>query len=368
MNPRNGEIYALGSYPSFDANLFAKPLSQKVFNRLNSEANGAPLFNRATAAAYPTGSTFKPITALAALDSGILGINEPITDNGSFQLGDRTLRNARGASYGTIGLSTALMKSSDVFFYHLGARANDRGPVIQRWARRLGLEKRTGIDLPGEFAGLVPDRSWRDRGYRKYARCVKREDVPAGTSEALLKCGGIERPWSLGDNVNLSIGQGDLQATPLQMAVAYSAIANGGTVVRPHLGKVIEDGGGSMVEELRHPPRRKLKIQESHRQTIMDGLRRAAMEPGGTSHGVMKGFAKGKLTVYGKTGTVERIGQPDQSWYVAYVPHATRPIVTVVTVEKGGFGAETAAPAACRILAKWFEQDPSSCQATAVAD
>jgi penicillin-binding protein 2 len=92
------------------------------------------------------------------------------------------------------------------------------------------------------------------------------------------------------------------------------------------------------------------------------------MEPGGTSYGVMKGFANGKLTVYGKTGTVERIGQPDQSWYVAYVPHATRPIVTVVTVEKGGFGAETAAPAACRILAKWFEQNPGSCQATAVAD
>jgi penicillin-binding protein 2 len=368
MNPRNGEVYALGSYPSFDANLFAKPLSQPVFDRLNSEANGAPLFNRAIGAGYPTGSTFKPITALASLESGILGIGEPINDSGSFQLGDRTLRNARGASYGTLTLSTALKVSSDVFFYTLGARANDRGAVIQRWARRLGLGHGTGVDLPGENPGLIPDRRWRDSGYRRYLKCVRRAHVPAGTSQALYACGGIERPWSLGDNVNLAIGQGDLQATPLQMAVAYSTIVNGGSVVRPHLGLAIEDGSGAIVQELRHPARRRVRIDPAYRATVMDGLRRAAMEDGGTSAGVMKGFAGGRLQVYGKTGTVERPGQADQSWYVCFVPHPTRPIVVVVTVEKGGFGAETAAPAARLILSKWFDLGEKDFNGARVAD
>ena len=142
---------------------------------------------------------------------------------------------AQDARYGPLAMPRALQVSSDVFFYTLGERANSRGPIIQKWARKLGLGHRTGIDIPGEFDGLVPDRKWRDAGFAKYSRCVKREKVPAQTLAALKACGGIERPWSTGDNVNLSVGQGDLQATPLQMATAYSAIANGGKVVRPHL-------------------------------------------------------------------------------------------------------------------------------------
>ena len=264
-------------------------------------------------------------------------------------------RNARNARYGLLNLSQALKVSSDVFFYTLGERANSRGPIIQRWARRLGLGRPTGIDLPGEFDGLVPDSRWRDAGYAKYRKCVKREKVQAVTVEALQKCGGIERPWSTGDNVNFSVGQGDLQATPLQMAVAYSAIANGGRVVKPHLAMSVEDGLGRAIEEFRTTARRRVKFSETNQETIMSGLRAAAMEPDGTSADVFAGFAGGKLTVYGKTGTVERIGQPDQSWYAAYVPHPSRPIVVVVTVEKGGFGAETAAPAARLILSEWFD-------------
>ena len=235
MDPNNGEVLALGSYPSFDANIFAKPLSQKTFDTLNSEENGAPLFNRAIAAAYPTGSTFKPITAMAALEEGIITPTQTIFDDGEFKLGPQVFRNARNARYGSLAMPRALQVSSDVFFYTLGERANSRGPIIQKWARRLGLGHRTGIDIPGEFDGLVPDRKWRDAGFAKYSRCVKREKVPAQTLAALKACGGIERPWSTGDNVNFSVGQGDLQATPLQMATAYSAIANGGKVVRPHL-------------------------------------------------------------------------------------------------------------------------------------
>ena len=139
------------------------------------------------------------------------------------------------------------------------------------------------------------------------------------------------------------------------MATAYSAIANGGKVVRPRLAMSVEDGLGRVVEEVRSTTRRRVKFAEANRATIMDGLRRAAGEDGGTSADVFKGFAGGKLTVYGKTGTVERTGQADQSWYAAYVPHPTRPIVVVATVEKGGFGAETAAPAARLILSEWFD-------------
>ena len=355
MDPTNGEVLALGSYPWFDANLFAKPLSQEKFDALNSEDNGAPLFNRAIAAAYPTGSTFKPITAMASLESGILTPSQTIFDDGKFKLGPQTFQNARGASYGLLNLSQALKVSSDVFFYTLGERANSRGPIIQEWAKKLGLGHRTGIDIPGEFGGLVPDRKWRDAGYAKYQKCVKREKVPAQTFAALKKCGGIERPWSTGDNVNLAVGQGDLQATPLQLATAYSTIANGGRVVRPHLAMSVEDGRGARSRSSAPPPGATSSSPSRPGHDPPGPARARPRSPGGTSADVFKGFAGGKLTVYGKTGTVERPGQPDQSWYACYVPHPSRPIVVVVTVEKGGFGAETAAPAARLILDNWFD-------------
>jgi penicillin-binding protein 2 len=352
MDPRNGEVLALGSYPSFDANVFAKPLSQHKYDELNSEANGAPLFNRAIAATYPTGSTFKPVTAMAALESRIITPSSTIVDSGVFRLGDREFKNARDAVNGPLQIVSALKVSSDVFFYELGALANSKGPIIQEWARRLGVGRKTGIDIPGEFAGLVPDARWRNHGYDDYLKCVKKAHVTAGTQQALYACGGIERPWSAGDNVNLAVGQGDLQATPLQLATAYSTIINGGRVVRPHLGLQIEDGAGRLIEEIRKPPRRRVNFDPANRAAIMAGLRAAATEPGGTSYDVFKGFP---YPVYGKTGTAERYPNADQSWYVCYVPHPTRPIVVVTTVERGGFGAETAAPAARLILNEWFD-------------
>jgi penicillin-binding protein 2 len=356
MDPTDGSVLALGSYPSFDANLFAKPISQSMFEKLNSEERGAPLYNRAIAGTYPTGSIFKPITAVAALETGVYRLGEIINDDGEFELGPQTFKNAKDAVFGPLEMVKGLEVSSDVFFYTLGARMNAEGPVLQGWARKLGLGRRTGIDIPGEISGLVPDRRWRDEGFAAYRKCVRRKHVPAQTLEAVAKCGGIERPWSTGDNVNLAVGQGDLQATPLQMAVAYSAIANGGKVVRPHLGMSVEDGAGRTVEEIHRTPRRRVKIDAGDRDAIMKGLFEAANAPEGTSSDVFKGFGSGGLKVYGKTGTAERgPGQSDQSWYAAYVPHPKRPIVVIVTIEKGGFGAETAAPAARLILSKWFD-------------
>jgi penicillin-binding protein 2 len=354
MDPRNGEVLALGSYPSFDANEFAKPISQKRYNELSSEELGAPLFNRAIAATYPTGSTFKPVTAMAALEEGIITPSTPIVDDGEFELGDRVFKNARDASYGTLTLPGAMTVSSDVFFYQLGFEMNGRGPVLQEWARRLGVGRRTGIDIPGEFAGLVPDSKWRNEGYKAYLRCAKKAKVTPGTTEALFACGGIERTWSAGDNVNLAVGQGDLQATPLQMATAYSTIINNGRVPRPHLGLRVEDGNGVMLEEIRMPARRRVSFDPAHQEAIMSGLHGAATAANGTSSDVFANFPYRDM-LYGKTGTAERQPNPDQSWYVCYVAHPTKPIVVVTTIERGGFGAETAAPAARLILNEWFD-------------
>jgi penicillin-binding protein 2 len=360
MDPRNGEVLAMGSYPSFDANLFAKPISQAKYSELNSEEAGTPLVNRAIDGTYPTGSTFKLITSAAALETGVITPSSIIDDPGQLTLGTQVFRNAGDAVNGALSIVPAIQVSSDVFFYTLGARMNDLPhEPLQTWARKLGLGHQTGIDLPGEFSGLVPDREWRDSGYAKYQACTKKHKVPEQTTEALLTCGGIEKPWTIGDNVNLSVGQGDLQATPLQMAVAYATIENGGTVVRPHLGREVEDGQGRVQQELRYPPRRKLDLSQTTIDTIRAGLR-AAASPGGTSGDV---FGDVDLEVYGKTGTAERGLSEDQSWYVAFVPDEARPIVVAVTVERGGFGAETAAPAACEILTTWYDQSPTRCHA-----
>jgi penicillin-binding protein 2 len=351
MDPTNGSILALGSYPSFDANILAKPISQHTYDRLSSQADGAPLFNRAISATYPTGSIFKPITALAALTSGIINTASVIVDNGTFRLGTQTYHNAKDATNGALNLTQAIKVSSDIFFFELGAKADAKGPVIQNWAHKLGLGHPTGIDLPGEFAGLVPDRRWRDAAYATYLECTKKAHVTPQTTQALYACGGIERPWTPGDDVNLAVGQGDLQATPLQMAEVYSTIVNGGTVVHPHLGNAVQDGAGRLIEQLRWPAKRHVAMPPADRAAIMEGLHEAATQPGGTSADVFSGYP---YPIYGKTGTAERAPNPDQAWYAVYVDAPTKPIVIVTTVERGGFGAETAAPAACLMLNEWL--------------
>jgi len=331
LDPTNGEVLAMGSYPSFDPNIFAKPVPQNLFKKLGAEEYGAPLLNRATTATYPTGSTFKVITATAALESGLITPQTIVDDPGSVTFGDITFKNAGDAVNGPLNVVRALTVSSDVFFYKMGAQANGAGgDIIQNWAKRLGLGRRTGIDVPGEFKGLIPTPAWRNRLF-------KREET--------------DRPWSIGDNVNFAVGQGDIQATPLQMAVAYSTVANGGRVVRPHIGLRVEDGAGRALQEIEPGAARRVKISQSTRSAVLEGIRGAANDPGGTSTDVFKGFGR---EILGKTGTAERGNQADQSWYVAYAPDARRPIVLAVTVEQGGFGAEAAAPAARYMLSEWF--------------
>ncbi len=354
MDPRDGSILAMGSKPGFDATVFARPFTEKIWDSLTSKATGEPLLNRATDSAYPIGSTFKPITALAALDAGLIGRTTKVVDDGHYELGPQKYQNAKGASFGSIDMSDALKVSSDVFFYRLGEQANSKNRAIQRWASKLGFGHTTGIDTGGEAAGLVPDSQWRNTAFAKYKACADKNHLQYQTVDALYKCGGVERSWTTGDNVNLAVGQGDLQATPLQVAVAYSALANGGTIVRPHLGQAIEDGNGVPIQELSAKPKRKIKIDPADRAVVLDGLHRAATEENGTSADVFKGWPK-EYKIYGKTGTVERPPNPDQSWYACFVKDGDKPIVVVVTVERGGFGAETAAPAARLILSQWFD-------------
>lgn len=348
LDPRNGQVLAMGSYPSFDPAVFTKPMTDAQYKALVSQDNGAPLFNRATGGFYPTGSTFKLVTAMAALGAGIITPDTPFNDSGCLMIGTRKACNAGGTSYGTLSLRRAIQVSSDVFFYALGAQLNGlKGEVLQTWARKLGFGRRTGIDLPGEGSGLVPDAHWRRRIGREEARCEKRRHVAS--------CGiSDKRPWSVGDNVNLAVGQGDLQASPLQMAVAYAALENGGKVVRPHLGLDVEDSEGRLVQSISPPGARHITFPPGARQAVMDGLHLAASQPGGTSADVFAGWPQSRYPVYGKTGTAERPPHPDQSWYVCFVPDSQRPIVIAVTLEGGGFGAQAAAPAARQILSQWF--------------
>ena len=172
MDPRDGAVYGMGSSPSFDARVLAKPFSDRTYRELTSRAADAPLVNRATESAYPTGSTFKPVTAFAALSGGLIDADTTIDDTGNWDLGTQHYQNAGQAQFGTIDVADALKVSSDIFFFRLGAQADDHDDLIQRWAARFGFGRKTGIDLPGESAGLVPDPKWRTAGYRAYRACV----------------------------------------------------------------------------------------------------------------------------------------------------------------------------------------------------
>jgi penicillin-binding protein 2 len=361
MDPRNGQLLAIGSYPTFDPNKFAKPLTKSEYAALqgktssssSSEEAPAPLTDRAVNGTYPTGSTFKPITAMGTLESGVINPTEGLGAGQCIHVSTEQFCNAGKADFGPVGLVEALKVSSDTYFFEAGELANSHGNVIQQEAHKLGVGEQTGIDLPSEITGLVPDRAWRAEVAAKELKCEKRRHVSScGISDG--------RQWSVGDNMHLAVGQGDLLTSPLQMAVAYSTLAtaftnNGnGTVVRPHLGMEIDGAQGRLVQALSFPATRHVKLNSADLGFVMQGLHEAASQPGGTSADVWAGWNQDEHPVYGKTGTAEHLGKEDQSWYMAYVSDPKRPIVLAVTVEQGGFGAETAAPIARLMASQWF--------------
>jgi penicillin-binding protein 2 len=374
LNPDNGQVYAMGSAPTFDPSVFTKFLPQSVYDSLINPASGYPLINRAIQSKGPTGSTFKPITATAALESHAWSPGDTFDDSGNYCLpGGLCLHDAGYAAYGTLDLVNALRVSSDIFFYHLGALTNVSNPAaqpnggpLQHWASLYGIGKTTGIDLPGEASGTLPSPRWRARQNRLEAQCDNLTHPTAmfpNHPDHRLPGGGCGlaiypfESWTIGDNVNMAVGQGDVQVTPLQLAVAYSALANGGTVVTPHIGEEIESPDGTVLQKLAAPPARHIPIDPYYLSVIRAGLRAAASQPGGTSADVFGNFPE---QVYGKTGTAQYNGQQDYSWYACFVPGSatSKPIVVVVWVEQGGFGAVAAAPVARQILSQWFFGHP----------
>lgn len=333
MNVHTGEILGMGSYPTYDPKELTPPLSQAEVNRLFRNPED-PLTNRALEGLYPTGSTFKLITAMAALNSGVDTLGRVIDDPGSITIGGQKFEDSEGVGYGAVDLVSALKYSSDVYFYTLGDemwKTDD----LQHWADLLGIGRPTGIDLPQAEGseGLVPGKQWAE------------EEIAAGNEYV--------EPWGPGQNVQLATGQGYLQTDPLEMAVAYATVANGGTVVTPHVGKEIQDAAGRVMKEFDPEPRRHVQVDPAFRSAILEGLHEAAQSSGGTSCSSFCGFP---IEVAGKTGTAERLGHANnQSWYIVLAPYPNPQIVTAVTIEEGGFGAEAAAPAAKLILEAYFQ-------------
>jgi penicillin-binding protein 2 len=359
MDPRNGQVLALGSYPTFDPNKFAHPLTKGEYETLLGKHDHvpfepAPLQDRAVSGGYPTGSTFKPITAMGALEAGVLDPGAALGAGQCIHVSTEQFCNAGKANYGALDLVNALRVSSDTYFFEVGELANGHGgEVIQHEARRLGIGEKTHIDLPEELTGIVPDPRWRAEVGEQERSCERRRHV--------VSCGISDgRPWSVGDDMHLAVGQGDLVTSPLQLAVAYSTLANAymhggeGTVVTPHLGLEIDDSQGGLVQALNFPARRHVHLNDADLSLVMEGIHDATSMSGGTSADVWAGWNQAQHPVYGKTGTAERSGQADQSWYMCYIPDPTRPIVIAVTIEQGGFGDQAAAPAARLMASQWF--------------
>ena len=328
MNPRDGSVYALASYPRFDQ---ARAATNPEYLRalLNPNDPRHLLVNRATQGMYPTGSTFKPIVAEAGLASGLIGPYSTLPCTSTYTVGNHVFHNVEASVNASLTLPQALSISCDTWFYRLGAMfygEQQRGHLyMQDWARRLGVGHPTGFDVPGEAAGLVPTPGWLKRTFKQ----------------------AWQRIWYEGYSVNLAVGQGQLAITPLQLAVAYSTLANGGTVVRPHVGRAVLDSSGRITRQLRFPARRHVRLHDVG--AIRDGLFAGAHS--GTSGSVFGSFP---IPVAGKTGTAEAPPGSDHSWYASWAPAYNPKLVVVVMIEHGGFGAEAAAPAAKEIYSAYF--------------
>jgi len=335
MDPRTGAVLALVSYPSYDNNLFSGGISQEDYNLLQNDPN-QPFFNRATQGQYPTGSTIKPFEAAAALQEKIISPDKQINDPGYILVKNQydpsiVYRYGGVTPHGWVDMREALAVSSNIYFYIIGGGYEDQkglGPTkIKEYLSLFGWEEKTGIDLPGEFSGLIPDPEWKKR--------VKNEG------------------WWDGDTYNLSIGQSDLQTTPLQVASAYCAIANGGTLYKPQIvNKIISGSQDSpqLVKQFSPEIIRSNFIDSENLEIIREGMRDGVTEP----YGLSIYLNNLPVSVAAKTGTAE-IGYKDKFnvWSAVFAPYENPEIVLVITVESvNGLGAVTL-PVAKEVL-NWY--------------
>lgn len=331
LDPRTGEVLAMASYPTFNPTSFAenKPRDLRRVQRDPLD----PLVNRAVAGQYPVGSTFKAITATAALESGVLERGEFIGSPSSLELYGQEFRNFGYQSHGNITLPLALEVSSDTFFYTLGTRFFERpDSKLQEWARNFGFGEPTGLDLPGEVGGVIPTPEWKRQTF-------------AGD-----QFGEIDRIWKPGDTIQLTVGQGFLQATPLQLATAYAAVANGGRVVKPSIGRRIVNASGRQERSiLAGGSDEPLGASQQTLETVREGLVQASNGDLGTATSVFAQMPADRR-VAGKTGTAEAPPGEDHSWFVGYAPAENPTIVVAVIIERGGTGASAAAPVVCKTI------------------
>jgi penicillin-binding protein 2 len=339
LDPRNGEVLALVSRPTYDPNDFAGGIDSEIWKGLIGD-EWVPLQNRAVAGQYSPGSTFKAIVAVAGLAEGVVDPEDEVFCPGWYRMGRRTYRCWKRSGHGSVNLAQALVHSCDVYFYQLGVTLGiDR---IAHYAKAFGLGELTGIDLPGEKPGLVPTREWKER--------VKKE------------------PWQKGETVSVSIGQGANLVTAAQLAVAFSVIANGGTRVQPQILKRLETWDGELVE-LPEPPRTvDVGISKDVLGIVSDALTAVVEQPRGTG-----GRARVPgVHVAGKTGTTQVVSLDlvkdleddeiplryrDHAIFAAYAPAERAEIAVAVIVEHAGAGGGTAAaPIAQKVLARYFEK------------
>jgi penicillin-binding protein 2 len=368
MNPNDGSILALASYPSYNPAVYTgrvtnKRLATYGLTTPTAEAHNYPSLNRAIDGLYPAGSTFKPVTALAALQTHIISPSTVLECTGSYTVykPDGTVaqvfHNVDPGVYQAMTLPTAIEASCDTWFYQVGdmfyKAPPSMGHPLQAWAARFGIGRKTGVDVGPESAGLLPTPEWRDQRF---------------TAKTDPKYWQVDRLWKPGDSIQLAIGQKDLLVTPLQMTRFYSLIANGGKLVKPHLvDDVVEGGGGRSAPRVVHrftaPAPQPVGLDPSNLAVVQDGLYQATHGSEGTSTMV---FGNYPVPIAGKTGTAQKIismpgytGEQDQSWWCGYGPVNTGEppqIAVCALIENGGFGAEAAAPAALRVFQQFFKE------------
>lgn len=364
MDPNTGAVKAMASYPTYNPNVFSNGLSEKEYKALGAATPNNPdddaLFFRPTQAQKNPGSTMKAITAGAAMWSGVanpytvLGCPPSLTlppegGPGSVEYHDYTT-----ADLGSMGFPESLEVSCDTFYYQLGWDMQSRfgvegftkpGPdqeKFQKYARISGLGHPTGIDIPGETSGLVPDQNWCLEEHKKHIGCAY--------------------GWLPGYDVNMAIGQGDLLVDPLQMAVAYSAIANGGNVMQPRiawsLARPDEAGVEHNVKEFQPHVVNHLGLDSTELGVIQQGLQLVVSGPSGTAASAFAGFPLSQYPVAGKTGTAQ-IGNTglNDAWFISYAPADDPQYVIAVYIEKAGHGGESAAPVARQIYEGLFGID-----------
>ncbi|MGP4029768.1 penicillin-binding protein 2 [Actinomadura sp. 3N407] len=364
MDVRTGRVIAMASYPTYDPSVWTGGISQKKYDALLGKKNNHPLISRVTQGMGPPGSTFKVSSLAAAVKDGY-DLHGTYNCPGSYMVGSRAFNNFQSANLGAMNLHTALVKSCDTIFYkfahemwlHNGGKNAPPGaknPMVQM-ARGFGFGSRTGIDLPSESSGRIPDRQWK-RQYWEATREGSCRGAKEGYPEvaktdparaAYLKAVATENckegfVWRAGDAANLSIGQGNVMVTPLQLVRTYAAIANGGTLHTPRIGVAIVRPDGTVVRKLGAPEPKKAPVDDKVLAFMRKALADVPKE--GTAAGAFAGFDLKRVAVAGKTGTAERYGNEDMSWFASFGPVKDPRYAVVAMVSQGGYGAQTSAP------------------------